>query len=41
MPQGGIDKNETPEEAMKRELLEETGLSRIMKFSGNQKWLWL
>ncbi|MFL2661000.1 MAG: RNA pyrophosphohydrolase [Alphaproteobacteria bacterium] len=31
MPQGGIDKGESPENAMKRELLEETGLSADYK----------
>ena len=28
MPQGGIDENETPEEAMKRELSEEVGINK-------------
>ena len=28
MPQGGIDELESPENAMKRELMEETGLNK-------------
>ena len=28
MPQGGIDENESPEEAMKRELSEEVGINK-------------
>ena len=31
MPQGGIDHKETPEKAMKRELMEETGLKTDYK----------
>ena len=37
MPQGGIDKDELPVEAMKRELMEEVGISKIMKLLRNQK----
>ncbi len=40
MPQGGIDNNETPEKAMKRELMEETGLKRNYEIIGkSKKWL--
>ncbi len=34
MPQGGIDNKESPEEAMKRELMEETGLGENYKILG-------
>ena len=40
MPQGGIDHKETPEKAMKRELMEETGLKTDYKIIGKtKKWL--
>ena len=40
MPQGGIDNKETPEKAMKRELMEETGLKTDYKIIGKtKKWL--
>ncbi len=40
MPQGGIDNGETPEIAMKRELMEETGLKSNYKIIGKSKrWL--
>ena len=32
MPQGGIDNNENPRQAMKRELSEEVELKKTMKF---------
>ena len=32
MPQGGIDNNESPKEAMIRELGEEVGLKKILTF---------
>ena len=34
MPQGGIDINETPFNAMKRELKEETSITKIKKMKG-------
>ena len=34
MPQGGIDSPETPEDAMKRELMEETGLDHNYEIIG-------
>ena len=40
MPQGGIDNNESPKEAMKRELMEEVGIFkkyRVLRES--EKWL--
>ena len=39
MPQGGIDKGETPEFAVKREVYEETGISDnlIIKIGGNRR----
>ena len=40
MPQGGIDSPETPEDAMKRELMEETGLDRNYEIIGkSSSWL--
>ena len=40
MPQGGIDKGESPENAMKRELLEETGLGANYKIiKKTESWL--
>ncbi len=40
MPQGGIDDFESPEKAMKRELMEETGLQENYKIIGKtNKWL--
>jgi len=40
-PQGGINKNETPEEALYRELMEEVGLtaSHVEIIGCTQKWL--
>ena len=40
-PQGGIDEGETPEEALYRELYEETGLERdkIEILDKSKKWL--
>ena len=37
MPQGGIDLNESPLDAMKRELVEETSITQIKILKGNQK----
>jgi|TARA_B100002052_G_C15773847_1_gene548264 putative (di)nucleoside polyphosphate hydrolase len=39
MPQGGIDKNETPYKAMKRELFEETSIKNIEVLKEIEKWL--
>ena len=40
MPQGGIDEPESPENAMKRELMEETGLNKNYKIiSKTGSWL--
>ena len=41
MPQGGIDEGEKPEEALYRELYEETGIKRdkVEILSVSQKWL--
>ena len=40
MPQGGIDEPESPENAMKRELMEETGLNKSYKIiSKTSSWL--
>jgi len=42
MPQGGIDKGETPEFAVKREIYEETGISDnlIIKIGEIHEWLY-
>lgn len=41
MPQGGIDTSETPDQAMQRELLEETGLSmdQVRLIHEHDEWL--
>ena len=39
MPQGGMDANETPLNAMKRELREETSITRIKVLKELQNWL--
>ena len=39
MPQGGIDNNETPLDAMKRELAEETSITRIKVLKEIENWL--
>ena len=39
MPQGGIDKNETPLEAAFRELEEETGVKNAELIAETKKWL--
>tara|TARA_A100000164_G_C21784757_1_gene712820 strand:- start:502 stop:969 length:468 start_codon:yes stop_codon:yes gene_type:complete len=39
MPQGGIDKNETPFDAMKRELAEETSITNIKVIKEIENWL--
>ena len=39
MPQGGMDANETPLNAMKRELREETSITRIKVLKEIQNWL--
>tara|TARA_B100000902_G_scaffold381207_1_gene417437 strand:+ start:148 stop:615 length:468 start_codon:yes stop_codon:yes gene_type:complete len=39
MPQGGIDNNETPLDAMKRELAEETSITRFKILKEIENWL--
>ena len=39
MPQGGIDNNETPFNAMKRELAEETSITKIKLLKEIESWL--
>ena len=39
MPQGGIDNNETPFDAMKRELAEETSITKIKILKEIENWL--
>ena len=39
MPQGGIDNNETPIDAMKRELAEETSIKKIQILKEIENWL--
>ena len=39
MPQGGIDSNETPLNAMKRELEEETSITKIEVLKEIENWL--
>ena len=39
MPQGGIDSNETPFNAMKRELEEETSITKIKVLKEIESWL--
>ncbi|MEQ9449751.1 MAG: RNA pyrophosphohydrolase [Rhodospirillaceae bacterium] len=39
MPQGGIDKDETPREAALRELREETGTDKARVIAVTRKWL--
>ena len=39
MPQGGIDTNETPFNAMKRELAEETSITKIKVLKEIESWL--
>lgn len=40
MPQGGIDKNETPEEAAIRELKEEIGTDKVDIVAGTSEWFY-
>lgn len=40
VPQGGIEKNETFEQAMKRELKEETGISRVKVVATTKSFLY-
>ena len=39
MPQGGIDKDEEPEQAALRELKEEIGCNRVEVLAGTSEWL--
>jgi len=39
MPQGGMDKGETPEDAARRELWEETGIRSALFFAQTADWL--
>jgi putative (di)nucleoside polyphosphate hydrolase len=39
MPQGGIDKGENPEEAARRELVEETGIRSVKILGETKDWL--
>lgn len=38
-PQGGIDKDETPEQAMRREMCEEIGVTKFSVIKAPQDWL--
>ena len=38
MPQGGIDENENPEEAVWREMMEEVGTNEVELISTSSKW---
>ena len=39
MPQGGIDENENPEEAVWREMMEEIGTNNASLITSSQKWV--
>ncbi|MDR1488154.1 MAG: RNA pyrophosphohydrolase [Holosporales bacterium] len=39
MPQGGIEGNETPAEAMKREMLEEVGTDKFQVLAETEQWI--
>ena len=39
MPQGGIDQNENPEEAVWREMLEEIGTKNAIMIKESKKWI--
>ena len=39
MPQGGIDENENPEEAVWREMMEEIGTNKVILISSSKKWI--
>ena len=39
MPQGGIDKNEVPEEAVWREMMEEIGTNNAKLIKSSKKWI--
>ena len=40
MPQGGIDENENPEEAVWREMLEEIGTNEALIIHKSSKWFY-
>lgn len=40
MPQGGIDKDETPHQAAMRELLEETGIDKVTLMKESADWVY-
>ena len=39
MPQGGIDENENPEEAVWREMMEEIGTNNASLINSSQEWI--
>ena len=39
MPQGGIDENENPEEAVWREMMEEIGTNNASLITSSQEWI--
>ena len=39
MPQGGIDENENPEEAVRREMIEEIGTDKVKLIKVSNQWI--
>ena len=39
MPQGGIDENENPEEAVWREMMEEIGTNNASLIASSKEWI--